>query len=399
MKLLSFRPGALGPKVRRSQEPSRPKDFFEEGPFLDEPLADGPIEDGLLFETLQLPSDDEVGALATADDGPGGALRHEPAAEEAPAPRVSEASDPSHFLRGRHPRASRQPFEESDRPRTEDQLRAFGSHRSGNGDNVVPFRRRRLKRSRRNPLLRWLKPMGLATAIVSLPVFATLWLLSSPRFALQEVRIETGERVPRAWVEATLRPALGRNLLTLSLPQVERRLERHAWVRRIDLRKELPGRLLLNVVEKQEVALLRQGKTLSYLDAEGEVIAPYDPSQGIADQVLVSLDADAGSHGRPGAAIEVLEEITATRASWAADLSEIEVLGRDDFRVHSTVLPFPLLVRRGTVKEKARRLESLMPQLLTRYDASASVDLRFARRIILQPSAESPKRGVSGGVS
>lgn len=396
MKLLPFRPGKLGPKVRRSPETTPPKDFFEEGPFGNEPFAEGPIEEGPLFETLQLSSEEDAEAVFETEtsEAPEGS-RAVAGPEIETEKRLSEASDPSHFLRGRRPRASSHHFDEEDRPRTEDQLSAFGSHRHGNGDNVVPFRRRRrLKRSRRSPLLRWLKPLGLATAIVSLPVGAILWLLTSPRFALQEVRVETGERVPEAWIEAALQPAMGRNLVALSLPQIESRLEKHAWVGGISLRKELPGRLVLKVAEKQEVALLRQGKTLSFLDSAGEVIAPYDPSQGVADQILVSLAPGTGGQGESAAAIEVLEEIAATRATWASDLSEIEVLGRDDFRVHSTVLPFPLLVRQGTVKEKARRLESLMPQLLARYGASASVDLRFARRIILQPSAEAPPAAI-----
>lgn len=392
MKLLPFKPGQLGPKVRRSGNPAETEDFFREGPNRAQPLPDGPLTEDLLHE-LSAPVEEGKTELSPSSPEPMDPRPSNPLATSTPnGLALSKPSEPSSFLRGKHIRSPRH-FSESN-PRTEDTLSAFGrnrhsSSRHSSGDNVVPFRRRRrLKRLRRHPLLRLLKPLGLATAIVSMPVGAGLWLVTSPRFSLQDVVIKTGERVPNSWVETTLQPAMGRNLPTLSLQQLERRLERHAWVAGIDLRKELPGRLLLEVVEKKEVALLREGKELSYLDVDGEVIAPFDPTKGTTDQVLVSLSPDSKSHGEPSAAIELLDEIAETRASWASDLSEIEILGRDDFKVYSTVLPFPLLVRKGMVEKKARRLEALMPQLLARYHASAAVDLRFARRIILQPSVE-----------
>ena len=70
---------------------------------------------------------------------------------------------------------------------------------------------------------------------------------------------------------------------------------------------------------------------------------------------------------------------------WHRGLSEIDILGRQDFKIFTTDLPFPLLVRGGTVEHKARRLKTLLPQIVDRYGPEAQVDLRFARRIIVQP--------------
>ncbi|MEM7355338.1 MAG: FtsQ-type POTRA domain-containing protein [Acidobacteriota bacterium] len=266
-------------------------------------------------------------------------------------------------------------------------------------DNVVPFRRGSgdVRPFRRSPLRKYLQPFVGALAIVGLPTAFVAWIMLSPRFALVELTVESGTRVPEVWVRQTLKPLLGTNLPLLSLRQAESLLHRHPWVLRADLRKELPGRLIVTVTEKRAVALLRGSELhhseLHYIDIDGATIAPFDPLAGSADLLLVSregpAEANPASGDDPGArsAVRLAEEIAQTAPHWSAGLSEIVILGEEDFRVYTSSLPFPLLVRAGTLQDKARRLEALLPQITERYGAAVAIDLRFARRIIVQPSA------------
>ena len=65
-------------------------------------------------------------------------------------------------------------------------------------------------------------------------------------------------------------------------------------------------------------------------------------------------------------------------------LSEIEILGSEDFRLHTTALPFPLVVRQGSLESQARHLRALLPRLSASAGKIDAVDLRFARRIIIK---------------
>ncbi len=266
-------------------------------------------------------------------------------------------------------------------------------------ENVVPFKRgdRKVKRLRRSPLSKFLRPFVAALAIVAVPATLVAWPMTSPRFALAELTVETGERVSEAWIENALMPLMGRNVPLLSLPRVEGLLRQHPWVATADLRKDLPARLLVKVKEKQAVALLRrdggEGAELSYLSRDGSPIASFEPLAGSVDFLLISLGAmqeapteDAATSLR--AAIRLKDEIAEVAPSWATGLSEIVVLGEQDFEVYSTSLPFPLLLRVGTLDQKAHRLEALLPQIVERYENAAAIDLRFTRRIIVQPSVK-----------
>lgn len=254
--------------------------------------------------------------------------------------------------------------------------------------DVLPFRRKgEVKRRKKSLAARLLKPLAIACFIVGLPVVVGVWLLNAPQFGLRNVGFgveSEHQRVPKAWVEQTLASFEGQNIWQLPLADVEQALHRHPWVESVGLRKAPPRTLVVSVVEKREVALFRRGASeLFYVDGAGKVIDRFDYQPGKSDLPIFS-------GGDPAvllpAAIGLLQEIEHAQPTWLAGLSEVEILGEQDYRLFTADLPFPLLVRAGTLNDKARRLQALLPQIVDRYPQVTAVDLRFARRIIVQPT-------------
>lgn len=252
---------------------------------------------------------------------------------------------------------------------------------------VVPLRPRegKIKRLKTPLWIRLLRPLAAAALLVGLPAVVVVWLLSSPSFALRETRFgghTEARRVPPAWVEGTVQRFAGRNIWQLPLDEVETALRRHPWVAAVGLRKAPPRTLVVSIVERSEAALYRRGAELDFVDREGRLIDRYDPRGGAADLPILS-------GGDPAlqlpAAMLLLAELEVTNPNWSAGLSELEILGGEDFRLFTAELPFPLLVRAGTLEDKTRRLQALLPQIKDRYSEVKAVDLRFARRIIVQP--------------
>ena len=277
-------------------------------------------------------------------------------------------------------------------------------------DVVTPRRRQptpgRWRRRRR--LVSRLKPVLWLLLIVGSPVAAFVWLDRSPRFALQDVEVEYSDgeataieasgRVPRDWVAEAVAPFRGENLLRLPLHEVVARLDVHPWVKTVGVSKELPTRLGVKIVERREVALLRDGEDLYYLDQEGEIIAPVEGD--VPPLVTIAL---AGPWGRPRAALALLSELETAAPVWLNGLESIVVLEENDFVLSTTELPYPLVVRSGEIVDKVRRLREVLPDIMAQTGAGAAIDLRFERRIIIQPSAgravEILEQGISGGVN
>lgn len=267
------------------------------------------------------------------------------------------------------------------------------------GGRLLDFKRRSdpPRRKRRNPLLVLMRPLTAAVLLVALPGGLAAWVLTSPFFQLREVVVSGGsERVPADWVVGTLAPLEGKNLVRLPLADIAAQLRRNPWIDAVELRKELPGLLRVEVSERRPVAFLFSEGRLYYADTAGRPIVPVGSPDEARQAGLLEVRFShpmSGGVGGVAGALEVAAELGRVRPDWAGALVRIEVLGEEDFRLHTKALRFPLLVTRGQVGPKIRRLEELLPELERRYPAIAAVDLRFSQRIVVQPAAP----GAAGG--
>ena len=243
---------------------------------------------------------------------------------------------------------------------------------------VVPHRRR----SRTRMLL---KPFLLAVILVGLPVAAALWVYTSPRFMLREVEIGSTRHISTAEVSAALASLRGRHLLGLSLSEVEGLLATNPWVEMVAVRKELPDRLVVEIEERLPAALLRQDERLVYVDSEGFVIGEY-ALDGPVDLPLLSVVP--GVTLDVAAALELAGELRRLAPTTMQGLSEIEVLGLGDYRVHTAGLDFPVLVNETELDRQLGKLAALLPEMKQRFDTIEAVDLRFTRQIVIQPAGD-----------
>jgi len=281
--------------------------------------------------------------------------------------------------------------------------------------HVLPFRRTAVKprRKKRSLLVRLLRPLAAAMLLVGVPVSVGGWVLTSPRFALAEVEVRGTRRVDPAWVEARVEPLLGRNLVQLPLTQVEAALAGHPWIAALSIRKQLPDGLAVEVTERRPAVLVpaptpdRQGAEGDgggaaawwLADAAGRPIVPA-PADAAAELVRVVPAEDRGAAVGPLAeavpgALSVAADLARSRPVWAAGLERIEALGQDEYRLRTTALPFPLLVKAGEVEPRAGRLEAALPELRRRVGEIGVADLRFAGRLVVRPV--SAMAAVAGG--
>jgi hypothetical protein len=259
------------------------------------------------------------------------------------------------------------------------------------GARLLDFRRRGapVRRRRRSPLLALVRPLAIALSAVALPLGFTGWVLTSRRFVLKEVVVGATARVAPAAVKAALVPLYGRNLPLLSLADAEARVRRIPWVERVDLRKDLPARLEVQLTERNPVVLLAASQGLWFADAAGRPIAAVAPNERetAAREGLLEVSLAPAADPAPGiaGALAVAAELRQVHPEWATALNRIDVLGEDDYRLHSTALPCPVLVNRGKLGAHLRQLEQLVPLLSRHYTGLAGIDLRFTRRIVIQP--------------
>lgn len=256
-----------------------------------------------------------------------------------------------------------------------------------------PSPRRRRRRSRRIPSLAW--SLLKVLVWVAAPVALLAWIFLSPYFSVQQIDVEAGGRVSPGWALETLEPFRGEHILTVSLPAIRERLAGHPWIDVVELRKQLPHRLVITVAERQPVALWQREGDLFYVDRSGRAIAPCPPEEQGRLPVLTG-----GHEGSIAAedALRVLEELRTLRPRWAEGVRSVAVLGERDFRIEMEERPWDLWVRSGRVETGLRRLAAQWPRVRELKPPATGIDLRFERRIVIRrdPAGSRSNGGPAG---
>ncbi|MGD8351960.1 MAG: FtsQ-type POTRA domain-containing protein, partial [Nitrospirota bacterium] len=96
------------------------------------------------------------------------------------------------------------------------------------------------------------------------------WLLAnSGLFALENVDVYGNKYLSENEVVRLMGVIYGENLLSLPSDEVVGMLSESKWVREVSLRKEYPGRLVVNIEEAVPQALLRMRGETYFVDGEG----------------------------------------------------------------------------------------------------------------------------------
>jgi cell division protein FtsQ len=253
--------------------------------------------------------------------------------------------------------------------------------RIGKARRPRPARRARLRR---------LVIGVLATAIIVAGGAAGLrWLLTTEHFAVASVEVRGVSRVPPDQILAAAAIQRGTNIFKLDTIGVTGRVESLPEVRRADVVRELPNRVVISVEERRPFTLVHGGR-LHWMDEEGrllgaspEAVAPPMPViSGLSAEELASMRTAPGPKAR--AAIGVIRALLRSGNGLTAEISEIDMSRREGPVLYTVD---GVEVRLGTEDwdERLVRLEGVLSQIATQ--DVRTVDLRFRDQVVFQRGA------------
>ncbi len=269
------------------------------------------------------------------------------------------------------------------------------------GQRVVRNCRRRI--ARRNLVAGGLAGLGFAAAAIG----AGLWLprLDVFRIAAVDVRVTRGGHVSREAVLDLARVPTGRSLVALDLAAVAERVGRHPWVDAVVVRRELPGRLVIEVRERQPVAIVQLDR-LYFADAAGRIFKPVERGEE-ADLPVVTGFTTAALAADPGRVtgrlVEGLRLVETAAARLRVDISELHVDPARGFVLRAAPGGSAVTLVIGEVPfgPKLDRLDRILGYLAAAGEAAERVDLTLERRAVVRLRVPSPAgvRHTTGGGS
>jgi cell division protein FtsQ len=268
----------------------------------------------------------------------------------------------------------------------------------------VEIKRRKFGKRAWKTYLRVSAWVVLGTAAAGLAYEVALYLYASPQMALlhpEQIELAGNHYVSRASVLEAFVADRGHSVLRIPLEERRRLLEAIPWVEQATVRRALPNRIQVAVVERTPVAFLRQGADLALVDAQGVILER--PLEGdFHFPVASGIDARMPREGRARRLqmlVTFLQDVDRARTGAGEKVSEVDLGDAGDLRATLEPLPVgsvtdaaaagPIVVHfgNGDFQNKYRVLLENLGQWRATAGRVDSVDLRFNGQVVVNPES------------
>jgi cell division protein FtsQ len=223
--------------------------------------------------------------------------------------------------------------------------------------------------------------------VLGLAGAGVVWLLTTPRFAVGTVDVRGASGVPAEQILAAAAITPGTNLWRIDPTAVEGRVQAVPAIRRAEVIRELPDRVVIVVEERRPFTLVHGGR-LHWVDEEGRILGEQRRAVVSPAPVITGLGADevARMRSEPSAkaraAIALIRVLLRSGSPLAADISEID-MSRREGPVLYTVDGIQVRLGAEDWDERLARLEGVLAQVARQDSAVTTIDLRFRDQVIL----------------
>ena len=265
----------------------------------------------------------------------------------------------------------------------------------------VEIRKRKFSR-KAWPLYRRILAGGIAALSVGFVLYeAASYLLYSPSVLLQsadQIEIQGNRFVPPEAIAEKFSADMGRSVVRVPLTERRDAIETLPWVEEAHVQRVLPNRIRVEIAERTPVAFLRTGSDLSLVDAKGVILDR--PADGefrfpVVGGIGESMPREERAQ-RMNLYVQFMKGIETVQPGADDRVSEADLSDAADLRVTLTGLGAasggaqPILVHFGD-SDFGNRYH-LLAENIDQWRASAgsvdSVDLRFARQVVVNPESK-----------
>jgi cell division protein FtsQ len=265
-----------------------------------------------------------------------------------------------------------------------------------------PVEIRKRKFSRKSwPLYRRVLVGGIAALCAGFALYeAATYLLYSPGVALrsaEQIEVRGNRFVAADAVTEKFSADMGRSVVRVPLTERREALESLPWVEQAHVQRVMPNRIRVEITERTPVAFLRTGNDLSLVDAQGVILDR--PIEGEFRFPVVSGIGEATPRAtreqHMNLYMQFMKEIERIQPGADDHVSEADITEASDLRATLTGLgaasgsASPILVHFGDSDFGSRY--HLLAENIDQWRASAgsvdSVDLRFARQVVVNPES------------
>lgn len=209
------------------------------------------------------------------------------------------------------------------------------------------------------------------------------FVLESSYFSVREIQVRGGDKVSGNEIVNIAGLRQGMSIWKTDLARIEEKIAHHPWVRRVVVRREFPGRIIIDVEERTPKAIIAIRK-LYYVDADGVVFKEVDTGENVKFPMLTGLRAEDIMAANPAVRRRIRDAIRLAEmmAQRSHSLSEIHFDAPDRLVVYTTAYPVALNMGWGEWDEKLARMERLLEVWKGHEERLVLLDMSFRDQVV-----------------
>ncbi len=180
----------------------------------------------------------------------------------------------------------------------------------------------------------------------------------------------------------------GDKLFGISGKELYARLIASPWVKDATIRKELSGRILINITEAVPVAILNISDKHFLIDRDGNILEPMKERTILFLTVIKDIDPDKNKDAY-AEAVKFVNILHAKRVMASEGILEITGQRPEDIALKlDNIL---IKIGAGDFDKKLERLRFVKNEIKARNMLVEYIDLRFANKIVVKPISDVKK--------
>ena len=210
------------------------------------------------------------------------------------------------------------------------------------------------------------------------------FLISTPRFQIQNVTFQGNHVLNNSQILEWLGPVIGKNLISIDLVRLNKRLSEHPWVQTVSIQRKCPQGLEFELTERVPYARIKTDQTY-LLDNSGSILSPEKPGYGHLPLIILNDSKEQSvSNGELLKSLKTMDDFNHLSFFKNNPLEVAELVGPSRVLFKARKEGFKIQMSRDELNEGFKNFKIIQDSLEDENLKIQMIDLSFKDQVVIR---------------
>ena len=210
------------------------------------------------------------------------------------------------------------------------------------------------------------------------------FLISTPRFQIQNVTFQGNQVLNNSQLFEWIGPVIGENLISIDLVRLNKRLSEHPWVQTVSIQRIFPQGLEFELIERVPYARIKKDQTY-LMDNSGFILSPEKPGYGNLPLIILNDSKEQGVSNRELLkSLKIMDDFNQLSFFKNNPLEVVELAGPSRVLLKGRKEGFKIQMSRDELNEGFKNFKIIQDSLEDENLELHLIDLSFKDQIVIR---------------